>query len=85
MQDEWMKGTIFIGTKKVIPTKQRERIRRTRPGIHEKQNKMLEIARTDAIVHPRTVVVHAAYTAIANTTVMRAGWFKGLALSTHGM
>jgi len=85
MQNDWMKGTIFVGAKKVIPTKQRERKKGARPGIHQKQYKVLEIASTNTIVHPGTVVIHATNATIANTTVMRVCGFERLALSTHAV
>jgi hypothetical protein len=59
MQDHGMKGTILVRTKKVIPTKQRQSIGGTHPRVDQKQNEMLEITRTDTIVHPRTVVIHS--------------------------
>jgi hypothetical protein len=85
MQDHGMKGTIFIRTKKVIPTKERQSIAGTHPRVDQKQNKMLEIAGTDTIVHPRTVMIHSGNTAIANSAMMGTWRFECLALSTHAV
>lgn len=46
---------------------------------------MFQIARANTIIHPRTMMIHATNAAIANATMMTAGGFKGLTLSTHGM
>lgn len=45
---------------------------------------MLHIPGPDAIVHPRTVMIHMRNAAIANATVMTARWFIGLTLGAHG-
>lgn len=46
-----LKLAILAGTRKVIPAKN-EQGRRTRdPGVAEKEGKMLQVARADAIVH----------------------------------
>ena len=83
MQNYGMKGTVLVGTKKIIPAKQREAVGRTSPRVYQKEDKVLQIARADAIVHPWAMVVHAGNAAIADAAVMRARRFEGLTLSTH--
>ena len=36
-----MEHTVVIGTQKVVPTKENQRIRRTRPRVDEKQQEVL--------------------------------------------
>ena len=45
MQDDGMKGTRFVGTKKVIPRKNAETVSGAEPRINEEQAKVFEIAR----------------------------------------
>jgi len=45
---------------------------------------MLEIPRSDAIIHPRTMMVHPTNTPIANPAMVGKGWFECLALGAHG-
>lgn len=45
---------------------------------------MLHIPRPNAIVHPRTVMIHMGNATIANATMMTARWFVGLTLRAHG-
>ncbi len=85
MQDDGMKGTRFVGAKKVIPRKNAETVTGAEPGINEKETKVFEIARSHAIVHPRAVVVHSTDAAIANAAVVRIRWLEGLALSAHAV
>jgi len=65
-----MKGTIFIGTEKVVPAKQTQSEGSTSPSVHEEQDEVLQIICTYAVVHPGTVVIHSTDTSIANTAVM---------------
>ena len=44
---------------------------------------LTEIVCAHAIVHPWTVVVHAANASITDTAVVRHGWFECLTLPTH--
>ena len=44
-----------------------------------------EVCRTNAIIHPRAVMIHPAYAPIAYPAVMRPGRFVGLAMRTHGV
>jgi hypothetical protein len=44
---------------------------------------MLEIPRPHTIVHPRTMMIHFGDAAIANATMVTAGWFEGLTLTAH--
>jgi hypothetical protein len=46
---------------------------------------MLQVRRPDTVVHPGTMMVHAAYAAIANAAMMRVQRFKGLTLPTHAV
>ena len=45
---------------------------------------MFQITGPDAIVHPRTVVVHATDAPVADATVMRLRRFERLTLRAHG-
>mmetsp|Transcript_12060 Transcript_12060/g.18185 ORF Transcript_12060/g.18185 Transcript_12060/m.18185 type:complete len:278 (+) Transcript_12060:319-1152(+) len=85
MHQHIMKRTILRRTHEIIPPKQRQRIRRTRPRINQKQEKVFEIASSHAIIHPRTMMIHLTNTAIADATMMRHGGFIRLTLTTHGM
>ena len=80
-----MEGTVFVSTEKVVPSKDRQRVRCTSPRIDQKQQKVLEVVSPDAIVHPRTMVVHSADTPIADTAMVGHGRFEGLALPAHGV
>ena len=46
---------------------------------------LTEIVGSDAVVHPRTVVIHSTDTSIADSTMMRIGGLVGLAVATHCM
>lgn len=85
MDDDGVECTVLVGTEKVVPSKEGQGVGRTRPSVNQKQQKVLEIVSPDAIVHPRTMVVHAADTPVADPTMVRHGWFEGLALPAHGM
>mmetsp|Transcript_1292 Transcript_1292/g.2960 ORF Transcript_1292/g.2960 Transcript_1292/m.2960 type:complete len:280 (+) Transcript_1292:145-984(+) len=80
-----MVGTVFVGTKKVVPSKDRQSVGCASPRVDQKQQKMLEIVSPNAIVHPRTMVVHSADTPIADTAMVGHGRFEGLTLPAHGV
>ena len=46
---------------------------------------LTEIASSHTIVHPGTVMVHPTNTPIADSTMMRIGWFVRLTMTAHGM
>jgi hypothetical protein len=83
MDDNGMEHTIIVGAEKVVPSKERQRVGRTRPRVDQKQQKMFQIVSPDAVVHPRTMVIHPTDTPVADTAMVRHGWFKGLALAAH--
>mmetsp|Transcript_18284 Transcript_18284/g.42085 ORF Transcript_18284/g.42085 Transcript_18284/m.42085 type:complete len:139 (+) Transcript_18284:738-1154(+) len=85
MDDNRMEGAVLARAEKVVPTEERQCVGRTRPGVDQEEQKVLEIVSPNAVVHPRTVVVHPADTSVADPAVMRHGWFEGLALAAHGV
>jgi hypothetical protein len=76
---------VFIGTEKVIPSKHHECKGTCRPSIAEKQDKVFHISSSNAVVHPRTMMVHASDTPVADSTVMRSIWFVALTPRAHGV
>ena len=85
MQHDRMKHTMLCGTEEVVVKEDKQSVGSTGPRVDEKETKMFEVPCADAIVHPRTVMIHPTDTSIANTTMMGTGRFEGLALATHGM
>jgi hypothetical protein len=79
---EFTVGTV---AKEVIDAKQDECERRRGPHVNQKQNKVLQVGRTNAIVHPGTMMVHSTDTSIADPTMMRTVRFVSLAPATKGV
>ena len=55
-------------------------------SFHSVGKKLLtEIVGSNAIVHPRTVMIHTTDASIADSTMMRKRRFVRLAVAAHGM
>jgi len=78
-----MERALLVGAEEVIPAEEPQRVRGACPRVHEEQQEVLEVGRTDAVVHPRTVVIHVRDTAVADPAVVGTWWLEGLALSAH--
>lgn len=85
VDDEDVEHTVLIGAEEVVEAKDAQGIGRAGPSVDEEEDKVLEIASTDAIIHPGAVMVHSADAAVANSAVMAHGGFEGLALAAHGV
>lgn len=48
----------------------------TKQHIEDKQQKVAVVLKAQAVVHPRTVVVHLEYTLVTDSTVVCPGWFN---------
>ena len=46
---------------------------------------MFDIPGTDAIVHPRTMMIHSTYAPSTYSTMVTSWWFVRLTYGTHGI
>jgi hypothetical protein len=85
MNNNGVECAILVSTEEVVPSKQGQGKCSTRPRVHQKEQKVLQVVCSDTVIHPRAVVVHFANATIADPAMVRHGGLECLALTTHAM
>lgn len=54
LRQDRVEGAGLVGAKEVVPPQQGQAEDGARPRVYQEQEKVLQIAQADAVVHPRT-------------------------------